>query len=226
MELSEKSLAVLKNFATINPNIVINEGNVVKTISEAKNVLASATLDVNFPKSFGIYDLNEFLSVLSLIETPVLSFTNDNYVLISENLSLKSQIKYHYSDISMLTVPTKDITMPECEVSFALTRDVLSRVKRAASVLGHGEMSLSVTDGALELRVIDQNDPTSNVYSILVDGTFTDPNFNFVFNISNLKMIDADYRVDISSKLISHFVNETSSLDYWVALEKTSKYGE
>jgi len=225
MELTEKALIVLKNFATINPNIVINNGNVVKTISEAKNVLGSAELDVSFPKTFGIYDLNEFLSVLSLIEKPLLSFVDDNYVKISDS-SLRTQVKYHYSDISMLTVPSKDITMPECEVSFTLDSETLSRVKRAASVLGHNEMELSVKDGALELCVVDQNDPTSNVYSILVDGTFTDPNFKFVFNISNLKMVDGDYRVDISSKLISHFVNEESGIQYWVALEKTSTYGE
>jgi hypothetical protein len=126
----------------------------------------------------------------------------------------------------MLTVPSKDIVMPECEVSFALDRETLTRVKRAASVLGHTEMSLSVVNDVLQLSVIDQNDKTSNVFSIDVDGEYKDPNFNFVFNIANLKMVDDDYRVDISSKLISHFVNEISGIQYWVALEKTSTYGE
>ena len=225
MELTEKALTVLKNFATINPNIVLTQGNTIKTISEAKNVLATASLDVEFPKTVGIYDLNEFLSVLSLIDSPLLSFSDDNYVKISD-LSLRTQVKYFYSDISMLTVPSKDIIMPEAEVTFTLDRDTLSRVKRAASVLGHTEMSLSVTDGALELRVIDHNDPTSNAYSTLVQGTFTDPNFNFVFTISNLKMVEGDYQVDISSKLISQFTNETAGIKYWVALEKNSTYGE
>ena len=225
MELSEKALTVLKNFATINPNIVLTQGNTIKTISEAKNVLATASLDVKFPKTVGIYDLNEFISVLSLIDSPLLSFSDDNYVKISD-LSLRTQVKYFYSDISMLTVPSKDIIMPEAEVTFTLDRDTLSRVKRAASVLGHTEMSLSVADGALELRVIDHNDPTSNAYSTLVQGTFKDPNFNFVFNISNLKMVEGDYQVDISSKLISQFTNETAGIKYWVALEKNSTYGE
>lgn len=70
MELSEQTMQVLKNYASINGNIVISEGNQVKTISEAKNVLSSASLDVEFPQTFGIYDLNEFLSVLSLVDTP------------------------------------------------------------------------------------------------------------------------------------------------------------
>jgi hypothetical protein len=217
-------LAVLKNYATINPNVVINEGNVLKTISEAKNVLSSAELDDTFPKTFGIYDLNEFLNVLSLVDSPNLKF-EDNYVLVSDG-SGRTRIKYFYSDIDMLTVPSKDIIMPEAEVSFSFDRETLSRVKRAASVLGHTELSVSVINNVLSLSVVDQNDKTSNVFSIDVDGTYKNENFNYVFNISNLKMIDDDYRVDISSKLISHFVNEQSGIQYWVALEKTSTYGE
>ena len=224
MELNDKTLAVLKNYATINPNVVINEGNVLKTISEAKNVLSSAELDDTFPKTFGIYDLNEFLNVLSLVDAPNLKF-EDNYVLVSDG-SGRTRIKYFYSDIDMLTVPSKDIIMPEAEVSFSFDRETLSRVKRAASVLGHTELSVSVINNVLSLSVVDQNDKTSNVFSIDVDGTYKNENFNYVFNISNLKMIDDDYRVDIPSKLISHFVNEQSGIQYWVALEKTSTYGE
>jgi len=224
MELSEKTLTVLRNYATINPNVVINEGDEIKTISEAKNVLSSAKLDVQFPKTFGIYDLSEFLSVLSLINSPRLTF-EDNYVLVGDS-SGRTRIKYFYSDIDILTVPSKDIVMPECEVSFSFDKETLSRVKRAASVLGHNEMSLTVVDDVLVLSVIDQNDKTSNVFSIDVDGTYKNPNFSFVFNISNLKMVEDDYRVDISSKLISHFVNDESGIQYWVALEKSSTYGE
>ena len=224
MELTEKTLTVLKNYATINPNVVLKSGNVIKTISEAKNVLSTAEVDVDFPKEVGIYDLSEFLSVLSLVDSPRLTFEENNF-LVSDG-SGRTRIKYFYSDIDMLTVPTKDIKMPDCEVSFLLDRDTLSRVKRASSVLGHTEMSLSVVEDVLRLSVIDQNDKTSNVYSIDVEGEYKDPNFNFVFNISNLKMVEGDYRVDISSKLISHFVNETNGIQYWVALEKTSTYGE
>jgi len=224
MELSEKTLTVLRNYATINPNVVINKGDEIKTISEAKNVLSSAKLDVQFPKTFGIYDLSEFLSVLSLVNSPRLTF-EDNYVLVGDN-SGRTRVKYFYSDIDILTVPSKDIVMPECEVSFSFDKETLSRVKRAASVLGHNEMSLTVVDNVLVLSVIDQNDKTSNVFSIDVDGTYKNPNFSFVFNISNLKMVEDDYRVDISSKLISHFVNDESGIQYWVALEKSSTYGE
>jgi len=224
MELTEKTMQVLKNYATINPNIVITEGNVIKTVSEAKNVLSSVELDVSFPQTFGIYELSEFLSVLSLVDSPRLKF-EDTYVLVTDSAG-RSRIKYFYSDIYMLTTPSKDIIMPETEVKFTLDSATLSSIKRAASVLGHTEMSVSASDGVVSLSVIDNNDRTSNVYSIDVDGTFSEEKFNFIFNISNLKMIDGDYEVGISKKLISHFVNKENGIEYWCALEKSSTYGE
>jgi len=224
MELTEKTMQVLKNYATINPNIVITEGNVIKTVSEAKNVLSSVELDVSFPQTFGIYELSEFLSVLSLVDSPRLKF-EDTYVLVTDSAG-RSRIKYFYSDIDMLTTPSKDIIMPETEVKFTLDSATLSSIKRAASVLGHTEMSVSASDGVVSLSVIDNNDRTSNVYSIDVDGVFDEEKFNFIFNISNLKMIDGDYEVGISKKLISHFVNKENGIEYWCALEKSSTYGE
>ena len=223
MELTEQTLDVLKNYESINSNIVIAEGNVVKTVSEAKNVLSSSTLDVDFPCTFGLYDLNEFLSTLSLVDQPRVKF-DDNFLTISDQ-SNRSRVRYYYSDPQNLTSPSKDIIMPEAEVKFTLDRSTLGRIKRAASVLGHSELSVSCTNGSIVLSVIDNNDKTSNAFSIDVDGTFVDENFDFIFNISNLKMIDGDYDVEISSKLISHFVNKESGIEYWVALEKTSTYG-
>ena len=224
MELSEKTMQVLKNYSQINPNVVISQGSSIKTVTEAKNLLSKADLDVEFPVTFGLYDLNEFLNVLSLVDTPRLDF-QDSHVLISDSVG-RSKIKYFYSDPDILTTPTKDVIMPESEVTFTLDRDTLSRIKRAASVLGHTEMSVSHDGTAIVLSVIDNNDKTSNVFSIAVDGETESTNFNFIFNISNLKMIDGDYFVSISSKLISHFVNKETSVEYWCALEKSSTYGE
>jgi hypothetical protein len=180
-------------------------------------------LDINFPETFGIYDLNEFISVLSLVDSPRLKF-EQNYVLVIDN-SGRSRTKYHYSDLDILTKPSKDIIMPEPDVKFTLDKNTLSKIKRASSVLGHTELSVSGSSGVVCLSVIDSKDSTSNVFSIDVDGTYGNENFNFIFNISNLKMVDGDYEVGISSKLISHFVNKETATEYWVALEKSSTYG-
>lgn len=79
MNLSNDTLNVLKNFATINPNLVFKPGQKLKTISESKTILATAEIVEDFPKEFGVYDLNEFLSVLSLIDNPTLEFEDKQY---------------------------------------------------------------------------------------------------------------------------------------------------
>ena len=212
MELKESTLQVLKNFSTINLNLIVEPGNVVKTITEAKNVLAEATLEESFPVGFGIYDLNEFLSVVSLVDNPTLKF-DENYVIISDS-SGRSKSKYFFSDTEMLTAPSKAITMPSTDVNFTLDSETLSRLKRASSALGHTNVSITPSDGALELSIVDPQNTTSNTFSIMVDGEYSEAKFNFVLNISNLKIVDGDYDVSISSKLISNFVNKSTAVQY------------
>ena len=224
MELSENTLQILKNYAGINSNIVFNEGNNIQTISEAKNGLSAASTVEDFPQNFGIYDLNEFLNVLGLVDVPNLSFEKD-YVLISDS-SGRSKVKYFFSDPDMLTSPSKKIVMPQCEVQFTLDANTLSRIKRAAAALGHDEVSIVPGNGALTLSVVDSKNATSNTFSIDIAGDFPEDTFNFVISISNLKIIPGDYHVAISSKLISEFSNNELGVSYWIALEKSSTYGE
>ena len=98
MELSEQTLSVLNNFKTIQSNLVFREGNVIKTIADAKNVMASATIDNEITREFGIYDLSEFLATLNLVDSPVLKLHKDHAII--ESPSGRSRIKYFFSDHS------------------------------------------------------------------------------------------------------------------------------
>ena len=224
MELSENTLNVLKNFSGINPNMMIRSGNTIKTISEARTVLATGTVDTDFPKDFGIYDLNEFMGVLQLVDTPNLKF-EDDYVIVNDSTG-RSKVKYFYSSEETLTTPQKDITMPDANVKFKLDNETLSKLKRAASALGHTEISISGKDGVLSLSVVDSKNKTSNVFSIDVSGEFdNDVAFNFILSTNNLKILPGDYEIEISSKLISQFKHTSLDVKYWIALEKTSTFG-
>ena len=223
MELNDNILQILKNFATINQNILIKQGNEIRTISEARNVLAKATVDNEFPVDFGIYDLNEFINVLSLVDTPRLSF-NEEYVTIGDSTG-RSKVKYFFSSADTLNSPQKDITMPEPDVSFTLHGDILNKVRRAAAALGHEQVSITGSNDVVNLSVLENQNNTSNSFSIDIDGEYNTDNFKFILNISNLKILSGDYDVKISSKLISHFVHKTNNVQYWIALEKSSTYG-
>lgn len=221
MQLSSDTLNVLKNFATINPNVVIKPGQKLKTISEAKTILASANIVEDFPVEFGIYDLNEFLSVLSLIEDPHLMF-EDKWVGIHGN---GQSIKYYYSETEILTQPSKDITMPECELGINITNDQLKALKQAGAVLGHNDLAISGENGVVTAKVFDEKDATSNTFEMELDKDNACKNdFNFVVNMPNLKLLPGDYFVNISSKLISNWTNNDYPVDYFIALEKSSTF--
>jgi hypothetical protein len=224
MELSNFTMQVLKNFASVNSNVVINPGNTIMTMAEAKNVLASATVVEDFPKKVGIYDLQEFLNVLSLVDSPRVTF-EDDHATIGDSTG-RTSIKYYFSDPEMLTTPSKAISMPEPDVSFTLDQATLNNLKRAASALGHSEVSITYVDNAIRLSILDSDNSTSNTYSIDVDGESTLSECNFIINISNLKLIPGDYKVEMSTKLISKFTNisEEQDLVYWIALEKSSTF--
>ena len=223
MKLNETTMAVLKNFATIQSNIVLTEGNVIRTIAEAKNVMAVAELEQTFDKTVGIYELDQFLAVLGLVDDPELDFDED-FVTVSSSAGLSS-VKYFYSDATILTSPTKDIPMPEAEVRFTLSESTLNRVRRAAAALGHEKITITASDGGIKLTVVDNSDSTSNAFEIVVPGSFDSDDFTFVMNIANLKLIGGEYDVEISSRLISKFTNTVAGVSYYIALEKSSTYG-
>ena len=224
MELQEQTLNVLKNFSDINPNLIIKEGNTIRTISEAKNVVATAIVDNEFPQTMGIYDLKEFIGVLSLVDQPNLKFAEES-VTVSDQ-SGRSKVRYFFSPEETLTTPKKDITFPEADVSFTLESNTLNRLRSAASTLGHSEVSITPSDGMLTLSVLDEGNATSNTYSIDVPYTKKpDQDFKFVVKISNLKILPGNYEVNLSSKMISEFKNTDTNVRYLIAIEKSSKFG-
>ena len=222
MKLSSNTTSVLKNFATINQNLIIKEGNTIATMSAMKNIVAKAEVEESFPQEVAIYDLNEFLSALSLFKSPNLEF-QDTYVNITEENNPKTSLKYFYSDPSVVTTPSKMITMPSNEVTFTLESATLSNITKAAAVIGSADLVLENSNGTPSLTVKDKKNDTANSYSMGVD-TKGDGKFSFFFKVENLKLIDGKYTVEVSSKNISHMKNESTPIEYWIALEPESNY--
>ena len=223
MKLSNHTTLVLKNFATINQNLVIKEGNTISTMSAMKNIVAKADVEETFPQEVAIYDLNEFLASLSLFTSPVLEFY-ENHVMITEENNSSNSLKYFYSDPSVVTSPSKMITMPSQEVTFTMTNDDLSKLKRAAGVIGAPDMVLEKNGSGSSLTVKDKKNDTANTFSIDVDTKTEGSNFKFFYKVENLKVMEGNYDVEISSKNISHLKSTNKDVEYWVALEPESSY--
>ena len=217
MHLSDKTVSVLKNFSTINQNLLIKEGKTLSTMSAMKNIVANATVEETFPKEVAIYDLNEFLGCLSLFKSPILSFKDTSVVITEENGSSGDSLEYMYSDPSVVTTPSKDITMPSEEITFTLTDAMLSKLSKSAGMIGAPDLLLENN----KLTVRDKKNDSGNCYSTSVQAQ-GDGTYKFYFKTENLKLIPGSYDVTVSSKNISHFKN--GKTQYWIALEPESSY--
>jgi len=220
MKLSEKTLGILKNFASINNSILVKSGNKLRTISMAKNILAESEIGEQFPRDFAIYDLNQFLNGLSLHQDPDIDFDEESYLMIREG---KRRVKYFFADPSVIvSPPDKEIDLPSKDVCFQLDSGSLEKLVKAAAVYQLPDLSAIGEAGVVKLVVRDKKNDTSNEYSIVVGET--DKEFIFNFKVENIKIIPGAYDVVVSSKLLSEFSNTKYDLKYWIALEPDSSY--
>jgi hypothetical protein len=187
-------------------------------MSAMKNIVAKADVAEEFLSDFAIYDLNEFLSALSLFGKPDLEFDND-FVIITEEGTSKS-LKYWFSDPSVVTTPSKEISMPSTELTFNLSSDTLNEITKAAAVIGVPDMALS----GGKLMVTDKKNSTANAYETALDVGNVEADYKFWFKVENLKVMPGAYDVEVSSKKISHFTNTKLGVQYWIALEPESSY--
>jgi hypothetical protein len=218
MKLTNETISVLKNFSTINANLMVKAGSSLSTMSAMKNIVAKADVSEEFPSDFAIYDLNEFLSALSLFGKPDLEFGND-FVIITEEGTSKS-LKYWFSDPSVVTTPSKEISMPSTELTFNLSSDTLNEITKAAAVIGVPDMALA----GGKLMVTDKKNSTANAYETSLDVGDVAAEYKFWFKVENLKVMPGAYDVEVSSKKISHFTNTKLGVQYWIALEPESTY--
>lgn len=217
MKINPRTLSVLKNFASINPSIIVKPGNVVKTLSSGKTVLAKAEVPDRFEKQFAIYNMSQFIACISMFNDPDLEF-GDTAVRISD---AKRSFTYHYADASIIvSPPDKDINIPSEEARFRLSNGDFSNVAKALGILGVPEIAVVGDGEKIMLQAVDSKTNSSNFYS--VDVGQTDKVFRAIFKSENLKMIPDDYEVVLSSAGISKFSG--SEATYFVAIEASSTF--
>ncbi len=223
MKLSTDTLSVLKNFASINQGIMFKKGKTLRTVSPHKNVMAEATVSDDFPTDFGVYDLNNFLSVLSLHkDDPNLDF-QDNNVIIS-GLQGRSKIKYRFcAPSSIVVAPDKAIEMPEPEISLTLTQEDFDWILKASAVLSSPYIAIESDGQKVFVTTFDPQNDAAHTESLEI-ATSTGNKYKMLFKVENLKMISGAYDVKISSKGISNFKHKILNLQYWIATETGSKF--
>jgi len=224
MKLSNDTLSVLKNFGNINQGIYFKKGKVLKTVSSGKNILAEATINEEIPADFGVYNLNEFLSVVSLHkDTPTFEFTEKSAVIIGNKG--RSKTNYRFCEPTMLTVPPeKQLTMPSTEISFEMTAEDFDWILRSASVLGSPQIAIQSDGEKINIATLDTSNDAAHTDALEIAKGNGDK-YSMVFKTENItKVLAGGYDVQISSKGISHFKNKKSNLQYWITTEAGSKF--
>jgi hypothetical protein len=216
MKLSNETLAVLKNFSTINQGIQFKKGKKISTVSSSKTVLAQATLSDTFPQDFCIYDLNQFLAVHGLFKDGAdIDFDSSNVIFKGG----KSKVRYRMTDKNMIVIPPeKEIVLPSVDCSFTLTQSDLEWIMKTSSVLSSPHIAVQSDGEKIQLLTFDAADDSAHTNSIeLGDGNGN--SYKVVFKTENMKLIPGTYDVDVSFKGIGHFKNVKDNIDYWIAFE-------
>ena len=221
MNLSTDTLAILKNFSEINDNILFKPGSKLNTISAMKNILAEATITEKFDTEFGIYSLSEFLRAVELFDKPAVKVNGANYAVISDEKS-KQTIKYFFADKSVIVTPQKGISMPDKTVTFTLKKDDFAKIQKAATTLNLPDIAIKGNGKVISFVATDKKNKSSNDYSLNIGET--DKQFTAYFKSENFKMISDDYDVAISKAKVSHFINRSKPVQYWIALEPDSEF--
>ena len=227
MKLSSETLSVLKNFGNINQGLFFKTGKTLKTVSSHKNILAQVTINEEVPTDFGVYDLNNFLSVVSLHkDDPSFEF-DEKHVVIVGNKG-RSKIKYRFCDPTMInTPPEKELTMPEAEITFTLTSEDFEWILRAASVLSSPQIAIESDGTEVNIVTLDLQNDSAHSDALKLDTAGNGSKYRMIFKTENIsKILSGTYDVSISSKGISHFKNKNVALQYWITTEQGSKFSK
>lgn len=219
-------MVILKNFASINPGILFKKGNEVSTISPQNTILAVAKIPERIPKEFGIYDLNNFLSVNSLFKGDSELEFGDKYITI-KGIGGRSKIKYRVTDKTMIVAaPDSRPEIPGgVAVQFTFTKDDFEWMMKTSSVLGAPHIAVTYIDGSVHLLVFNDSDDSAHTNSLEITGVVTDStDFKLIYRTEMLKVIPDTYTVEIGSTGISTWTSTTQELKYWITTEINSKY--
>lgn len=216
MKISNDTLQIIKNFATVNTNILFREGNVISTISTGKNIFARAEVAETFEKEFAVYDLNSLLALLSLADEQEIEFGERSLTISKDG----GKFEYYYSDPSIVVSAPDKTPTAEGFYTFKLTAQEVQTITKAAAIVGATTLSVVCKDGTVALVVGDPKTPSSNSYRKVLGEH--DEDFDARLSFDNLKVIPDAYTVTVSKKKFMHFKHDSKDLAYWLALEPSS----
>jgi len=216
MKLSENTVEILKNFATINQSIQIRAGSELTTITPTKTVLASAKVVESFPSEFCLYDLNRLLAKISLYKDCELGFDSDKLTFKSADGKRSDYIKYSSPKVITAIIPDKKLSMDKPEHEFTLSSEDLLWQRKSAGISASPHMIFRGDGKKIYIQSHDEKDDSSDMSSTEIAPTKS--KFVYVLKVENWKMLDGNYGVKLT-KGLAKFEHTEKPIEYYVAVE-------
>lgn len=221
MKLSENTVAILKNYATINQGIVVKPGKTLRTISSNKAILAQAVVDEEFPHEFGIYDLNKSLSLLSMNKGSDAEVEIEKEYFVFSGLAGQGKIRQRFTPTNLILAPPNKEINVTYDVEFELTAEVLNWIFSVASILKCPNVVVKSDGGDISIWAMDVKGEIVDDATVKVGGQ-SEVKFQATLKIDNLKVLPGSYKVEVSSVGVSKFTHTNKALTYWIAIEQAS----
>jgi hypothetical protein len=224
VRISEDTISILKNFATIQKNLAIDpgtgDGTRLRTWGENRDVVAFANIAETIPAEMNIYDLNQFISLLTTFKNPTLDVSNSTYVLIRSEDG-KSKTKFFYAERDLLSIPKSySVKFPDPFLTFTMSQKDLQQLTKFAGILGVPDLQVTTEDGNIIMRVYDKDNSKVSSFDINMGEYSGTATFDIHMKTDKLKFMAGDYQVSFVEKGLSRFVSD--SVEYYVAIEQTS----
>lgn len=210
VRLSKETIDILKGVYAINQTLkIVADKAEIRSVNDVKTIAMQTAIAETLPRTFCIYDVREFISVLGIISSPVLDFTDPKFVLIkSEDGSQK--LKYVDGAENLInSYFEKDFKLPSEDLEVEVKAQQLKAVMNAATTLKLDWVGFkSDGNGKVVLTAFDRNNGSgndTNGFSVEVGDT-TDT-FDMFYKTEALSVLDGDCKFTISARKVSQVTN-------------------
>jgi len=226
VKLSDQTIKIFKKLYSINQSLRVVENNkTIKSINESKTLAAYADIEESFPRDFCVYDLGEFISVLNIVNEPIMDFSNDAYVIVKSSDN-SQMLKYVETNPDLITSYFENpIELKSEDIFIDVDEKSLKAVMKSASTLrleyigfrADGEKVYFTTFN----RRVDSDDKEMNAFTIEL-GPCEDV-FDIFYPTDIMTVLDAECEFTFSKgQRISRV--RCGVMEYWIALHKESKF--
>ncbi|EGQ9353239.1 TPA: hypothetical protein GRI77_19760 [Vibrio parahaemolyticus] len=225
MKLKQSTLDAIKHLGEINRGLIIHEGKQLRTQDNLNKAIAYIDIEDEFPRTFGVYDVEEFLKSIKLVHDAELTF-EDTHVLITNKEGI--ELVYQYADTDFVTEAPEKVNFPYVDpqshdedfINFSIDYDGIEQVIKACKTLGLGHIRFysESESETIYISAYDKSGSKKHTFKIPLDKFDSKRVVEAVFHLDRLTILaKGDYSVSIHTAGISQFKSDTHT--YYLATE-------